>query len=338
MFYLIIFLLFLVSIKIYNYVFLKIQLNHFLKNNIAEYIVPLESKELCDDFKYNIDENEIYSDKILETLKYYTLLPDNYDKKKKYPLLILLHGINDSPLNWEEKANLGKIYYSLLKKKQIIPMILVLPESGFNGKSWYTNWYKEENKRYEDFFILDLLDELKNKYNVNSFGITGFSMGGYGALKLALKNLDKFISVSSFAGAINFPRLIFSELKGLGLLRNLKINFLLTRSSNGKHFATVFGKEFKNVRKENVYYILRKKSKEDFENLKKMKFLLSVGEKDNSDYTMLYQWEDVIWEMNKRKLSYKARIVKNEEHRWSYVEKELPAILKFHSNSFMEEK
>jgi len=325
-------------LKIYNIVFLKIQLHNIIKNGIADYIVYTGPQINTPDTEYNVDYTKIYSEKVSEDMSYFALLPKDYDKSKDYPALILLHGVHDKAYYWNEKAKLGEIYYKLLEEKVIEPMILILPESGDDGKSWYTNWYKEENKKYEDFFIEDLLEELKKRYKIKSFAISGFSMGGYGSLKLALKHLDKFVSVSSLAGAINLPRLFASELKGLGLLRLLKVSSLITRTENSKQFAKVFGEDFKNVRKENVYYILRKKCKSDIEEVKKVKFLLSVGDKDNSSYTMLYQWEDVLWEMKKRNLHYKARIVKGEGHFWTYVEKELPYVLKFHSDNFLEVK
>ena len=68
-----------------------------------------------------------------------------------------------------------------------------------------------------------------------------------------------------------------------------------------------------------------------------MSYLLSVGEKDNTFYTMLYQWTDVVGEMEKRDLDYKGRLVKNEEHTWDYVKKELPSILRFHSKTLSKE-
>lgn len=327
-----------IILKIYNKLFLKIQLYKILKNHIADYIIYDTPHNENPGISYNIDYTRLYSEKVSEYMSYFALLPKNYDKTKSYPAIIFLHGINDKANYWNEKAKLGEIYYKLLEEKAIEPMILILPESGDNGKSWYTNWYKANNKKYEDFFIEDFLDELKTRYKINSFAISGFSMGGYGALKLSLKNLSKFVSVSSLAGAINFPRLFLTELKGLGLLRLLKASPLLTRSENSKQFAKVFGEELQNMRKENVYYILRKKCKNNIEEVKKIKFLLSVGEKDNSSYTMLYQWEDVLWEMKKRNLNYKARIIKGEGHYWSYVEKELPYVLKFHSDNFMEAK
>ena len=324
------------TLKLYNKIFLKIQLHEILKLGIADYIVY--ENNLIETIKnnYNTHYNEIYSDKVSENMSYYTILPRDYDENKTYPALILLHGVNDKACDWTEKARLGEIYYKLLEEGNIEPMILILPESGSNGKSWYTNWYKQNNKKYEDFFMGEFLENIKKTYKISKFSIGGFSMGGYGSLKFSLKNLDSFVSVSSLAGAINFPRLFISELKGLGILRILKTNFLMTRSANSKHFTLVFGEELKNIRRENVYYILRQKCKSNLNEVKKIKFLLSVGEKDNSSYTMLYQWEDVLWEMKKQNLNYKARIVKGEGHFWTYVEKELPYVLTFHSDSFKE--
>lgn len=336
--YIILLFISFIVLKVYNKLFLKIQLQKILENGIADYIIYKNPYVETKNTNYNIDYTRLYSEKVSEYMSYFALLPKDYDRSKEYPALILLHGINDKANFWNEKARLGETYYKLLEENQIEPMILILPESGDNGKSWYTNWYKTPNKKYEDFFIQDFLEELTVRYKIKKFAISGFSMGGYGALKLSLKNLDKFISVSSFAGALNFPRLFISELKGVGLLRLLKMTPLLTRSENSKQFSKVFGEELKNMRKENVYYLLRKVCKSNINEIKKVKFLLSVGDKDNSSYTMLYQWEDVLWEMKKRDLNYKARIVKGEGHFWTYVEKELPYVLKFHSDSFEEAK
>lgn len=334
------FLLFFIflTVKLYNIIFLRIQLYQFIQKGTAKYI------NYSDDYKVNMNlgifdmvYHTVSSLNVFEKMDYFSILPKDYNKEKSYPVLILLHGFKDKGVFWNEKANLINIYYDLLEKNEIEPMILIVPESGYDGKSWYTNWYKQEDKKYEDYFAKDLIESIKKNYNTNKFAICGFSMGGYGSLKLALKNLDLFVSVSSLAGAINFPRLFVTELKGIGLLRLFKTHSIMTRSEGSKHFSNVFGEEFKNLRKENVYYILRKKCKSNLEDIKKIKFLLSVGEKDNSTYTMLYQWEDVLSEMEKRNLNYIARIVKNEGHYWSYVEKELPFVLKFHSNSFLED-
>ena len=32
-------------------------------------------------------------------------------------------------------------------------MIIVLPESGYEGRSWYSNWIENEERKYETYFI-----------------------------------------------------------------------------------------------------------------------------------------------------------------------------------------
>ncbi len=330
-------ILIVIGVKIYNRVFLRFQLRKTLKDTKVEYInydnyVEKEIKR-----KININKFSFKGKSVIEEMSYHIIFPKNYNENKSYPVLYMLHGLRDESIFWVEKAKLGEIYYELLEKGQIEPMLLVLPESGFEGRSWYTNWRTEEGRRYEDYFTKDLVEEVEGRFKCSKRGITGFSMGGYGAVKLGLKYLGLYSSISSFAGAINFPRLFITELKGLGLLKHMRTNKFMTKTEDSKHFARVFGNKLKFFRNENVYNILRKVVRHNLDSLKKVEFLLSVGEKDNSFYTMLYQWEDVIGEFEKRNLKYQGRLVKDAEHTWSYVEKELPAVLKFHSDKFKGE-
>ena len=77
-------------------------------------------------------------------------------------------------------------------------MIIVLP-STYNkyAGSWYTNSTLTGN--WKDFITLDLVDYIDNNYrtiaSVGSRGIAGHSMGGYGALKLAMSHPDIYSAV-----------------------------------------------------------------------------------------------------------------------------------------------
>lgn len=322
----------IISIKIYDKLYLKFQIIRAVKNKKITYIDYNNYQEIKNSRKIYTEYFEINSEFVDEKMNGKIILPINYDKNKSYPILYLLHGLRDNCDSWIEKAKLGEIYYNLLEKNEIKEMILVLPNSGFEGRSWYTNWFGQEKKAYEKYFIEELIPQIEKNLNISSRAITGFSMGGYGAFKLTLKHLGTFQSVSSFAGAVNFPRFFFPELKGLGIFKHLTVNKLMTKSEDSMHLANIFGRKMKAFRYENVYNILRKVKKNNFEELKKIHFFLSVGDKDNSFYTMLYQWIDIVGELDKRKLSYEGHLVKNEEHTWSYVEKELKSILKFHSD------
>lgn len=328
-------------IKVYDRFFLKMQIKKALKNKKISY-VDYNKYSLIDvndriEDKFKIEKIVFDSKIIPEKMAYTIIFPLDFDKNKEYSIVYMLHGLRDSAFSWIEKAELDRIYYSLLKNNEVNSMIIVLPESGYEGRSWYSNWVEDEERKYETYFIEELIPKAENGLKIKSRGICGFSMGGYGAMKLSLKNLDKFQSVSSLAGAINFPRFFIAELKGLGIFKHMKVSRFMTKSEDSKHFARVFGGKMKFFRNENVYNILRKVCRHKLEEIKKVSYLLSVGEKDNTFYTMLYQWTDVVGEMEKRDLDYKGRLVKNEEHTWDYVKKELPSILRFHSKTLSKE-
>ncbi|MBD3234762.1 MAG: hypothetical protein GF315_13635 [candidate division Zixibacteria bacterium] len=65
---------------------------------------------------------------------------------------------------------------------------------------------------YEDLVVQELKRQIENSYNVYSdrqyVGIGGHSMGGYGAMKLAMKHPDVYGSVSSMSGPLSFQLLI----------------------------------------------------------------------------------------------------------------------------------
>ena len=73
------------------------------------------------------------------------------------------------------------------------PLIIVTPNAynKYRGK-FYTNSYLTGN--WEDFITQELVDYIDTNYrtiqSAESRGIAGYSMGGYGALKLAMKHPD----------------------------------------------------------------------------------------------------------------------------------------------------
>lgn len=324
-------IIFLLIIIIFQIIYFRRKINKDIlkiKNvsviNYHNYIPKSRSSKL------KLIKNIINTESVDELMVYYVILPPNYNESKKYPTLYFLHGLRDSALSWVEEAKILEIYEDLINKEEIEEMILILPESGAEGKSWYTNWKNNPHKRYEDYFLNDLIEDVDNKFNtdINKRGISGFSMGGYGAFKLALKQPKLFKTVGSFAGAINFPRLFLPFLKRLGIFKLVHIKRI---NENAAHIRTVFGRKLKYTDKENVYNLLNINIKNNYNQIKNMAFYLSVGEMDNTVYTMFQQWKDLVYRMDKHDLNYEAKLVRNEIHRWEYVEKELANVLKFHS-------
>ena len=129
-------------------------------------------------------------------------LPPGYASgEKSYPTLYFLHGLFENEQSWSARGGL-QILHDLWGRGEAEKFIVVLPDG---GKTFYVNSYNG-HERYEDFFILELVPWVDRKFrtfaNPAARGISGTSMGGYGALHLAMDHPDIFGSVSAHSAAL----------------------------------------------------------------------------------------------------------------------------------------
>jgi S-formylglutathione hydrolase len=61
----------------------------------------------------------------------------------------------------------------------------------------------EQNYRMYSYIANELYELIQNEFKVKNISIMGHSMGGHGALVIALKNPEKFKSVSAFSPLVN---------------------------------------------------------------------------------------------------------------------------------------
>lgn len=132
------------------------------------------------------------------SMHYRVLLPANYfTSVRRYPVLYLLHGWHGEYSNFETLTHL----YSYAQDLQ---MIIVMPGA---GDSWYVNSATSPQNRVEDYILQDLIGDVDLHWRTLPSGdqraIAGLSMGGYGALKFALKNPGMFRIAASLSGAFN---------------------------------------------------------------------------------------------------------------------------------------
>lgn len=154
-----------------------------------------------------------YSSKTVGTVRralIYT--PPGYSKKKKYPVLYLLHGIGGDEMEWLNGGHPEVILDNLYAEAKIEPMMVVMP----NGRAMKDdravgNVFDSDKVQAFATFEKDLLNDLipfiERTYTVykdqQHRAIAGLSMGGGQSLNFGLGNLDKFAWVGGFSSAPN---------------------------------------------------------------------------------------------------------------------------------------
>ena len=132
-------------------------------------------------------------------IKAVVITPDNYDKGKHYPVVYLLHGYSGNYADWITKAA------SVASNADQYNLIIVCADGDYN--SWYFDSPVDSSKRYETYVSKELVGFIDSNYATvatpKGRAITGLSMGGHGALYLALKHLDVFGVAGSMSGGVD---------------------------------------------------------------------------------------------------------------------------------------
>jgi putative tributyrin esterase len=153
-------------------------------------------------------------------------LPPSYEtsKSRRYPVLLYLHGLTGNERNWVEQGALGRTLDSLATAGA--PEAIVVMPDGDDG--WYTTWNQLVDAsvcradtlrrepaatfcvpwpHYDDYIANDIVRFVDGRYrtkaNRASRGIAGLSMGGYGAISLALAYPRVFGAAASHSGVVS---------------------------------------------------------------------------------------------------------------------------------------
>src|SRR5258705_12141641 len=130
-------------------------------------------------------------------------LPPGYDASpsKRYPTVYLLHPGGGSNKTWTGKdparinVPIQPVLDALISGGKIREMIVVGPngKNGYIG-SFYTNSPSTGN--WEDYIYRDVIAYVDSNFRTlarpSSRGIAGYSMGGYGAISIAMKHPEVF--------------------------------------------------------------------------------------------------------------------------------------------------
>lgn len=149
--------------------------------------------------KTQVDTIAVYSSKMNKEVKSVVIKPENYAKNKKYPVVYLLHGYSDNYSKWVSTVPSIK---KLATKHEII---IVCPDGCYN--SWYFDSPIDPGFQYESYITEDLRKFVEHHYAVikdrKGRAITGLSMGGHGAMYLAIRHRDLFAQAGSMSGGVD---------------------------------------------------------------------------------------------------------------------------------------
>ena len=131
------------------------------------------------------------------------ILPPSYasSPQRRYPVLYFLHdGYGDG--RTLERRGVAADALARMRDGRLPEFLIVAPDG---SGSWFSDSY-DGKMLYERFLTEDLPLWVSSRYRVlgakESRGVTGISMGGYGAVKTALVHPALYGSVSALSGAL----------------------------------------------------------------------------------------------------------------------------------------
>lgn len=130
---------------------------------------------------------QVAASKMKKNVAVTVILPNSYKAgSQTFPVVYLLHGASDNNNTWLQRTPIEELV-------DIYQFITVCPDA---GTSWYFDSPDDPNSQYETFVASDLVNYIDGHYrtraNPGSRATLGNSMGGHGALFLAIRHSNVF--------------------------------------------------------------------------------------------------------------------------------------------------
>jgi putative tributyrin esterase len=225
---------------------------------------------------------------------YRVLLPTKIMAGQKLPVVYLLHGGGGGFRDWSN--------YSDVARYAERGLILVMPEG---HSSYYTNSAGSPQDRYEDYIVKDLILDVESRFPVavgrENRAIAGVSMGGYGAVKIALRFPGLFVFAAGISPALDVPSRPFS----------------LKRPRQWRFHSSIFGPMGSQTRRDNDPYVLAREANP----LSAPYLFLTCGEQEgllaaNRRFTAMLAAREFLFEFH----------TANGDHNWNQWELRMPEV------------
>lgn len=147
-----------------------------------------------------IDTIKVHSASMERDVDNIVVTPEQYNDGYAFPVVYLLHGHGDDHTKW-----VGHTQPRLPQLANQYGVIFVCPDG---DTSWYFDSYINPKVRFETYISQELVSYMDSHYKTiakpGARAITGFSMGGHGALWNAFRHPDVFGACGSLSGGVDF--------------------------------------------------------------------------------------------------------------------------------------
>jgi poly(3-hydroxybutyrate) depolymerase len=153
-------------------------------------------------------------------MEYARFVPSKYDKAKKYPLVIALHGLGSNP----QQIMRYKGLTDLAEKHGYV----VAAPMGYNSRGWYgapvmAGAVKDDPKNLSELSekdVMNVLEVMKKEYSIDPDRIylMGHSMGGGGTWHLAITHPEIWAALAPIAPATRRPATDVEKIKAIPVI------------------------------------------------------------------------------------------------------------------------
>jgi S-formylglutathione hydrolase FrmB len=167
---------------------------------------------------FRVEEGRLSSAALGVDKRLWVALPPDYDRSdRRYPVVYFLHGFGGQPENWlraapdaADAAGLSAILV-MVDGDDSFYVNSVRPADYERCRAEERPWgpvdkddYCARHGRYEDYVTRDVVAHVDARYRTRADragrALAGFSMGGFGALMLAMRHPDVYSAAVSHAG------------------------------------------------------------------------------------------------------------------------------------------
>ncbi len=134
--------------------------------------------------------------------------PPGYDQhpNRKYPVLYLLHGSNDTAAGWVMVGAANYILDNLIAGKKAEEMVVVMPYGHAVPYDAPRDQSPSNTEVFERYLLQDVMPMVESRFRIKpgsaNRAIVGLSMGGGQSLTIGFDHLELFDAIGAFSAAV----------------------------------------------------------------------------------------------------------------------------------------